>query len=1137
VLRRILGLVSCLWLAGSSLGAETRSPPNVVLILVDDMGWTGAGCYGSDLHQTPNIDRLASESVRFTQAYAAAPVCTPTRASILTGKAPARLHMTVWHESAGEPPEWMRRELIPPVTEKNLPLEETTLAELLRTAGYFNAHVGKWHLGDAGHYPQNHGFDVNIGGTFWGCPATFFYPYRGLFGSAKELRYVPDLPLGTEGEYLTDRLTDEALAILDRVHDRPFFLNLCYYTVHTPIEGKPEVVERYSKELRLGLDHDNAHYAAMHETLDNNVGRVLAKLEALGVADSTLVIFTSDNGGFDGQNRGRRVTRNTPLRSGKGSLYEGGIRIPLIVRWPGVTPVGGVCDEPVVTTDFYETIREVIGAPLPVGREDLADGLSIIPLLKDPSARLQREALFFHYPHYYQTTSPVSSVRAGEWKLLQYHDGGRLELFDLQADPGESKNLARQRPAKAQELLTRLEVWRAAVNAQMPRPSSDVGARLVAADIAALIAKAGNAEDDAERLQLLREAWALPGITSRMREELGRLCTAIEQWLDTSKLPYFWREVRDTMDFDFGIRSGSPLYPIACIYRGRMLVWTTLELGNIISYPERRRRFLSRAVEAFRIAQEAFPENRIVRMYLGEPVPWRKDLPQLEGAPAWALLQRENLECLTDIIEWWVEHRLQPDGQYGGGWGDDCEMWRWWVPVLLGFDAPKVSAAQSLFSAALMSQPHMRNGFTTRMSDVEHTAEDSADAITPMMHVDPDTPRWREQALGLARFMKEKWTGTNERGFLQFRSTYFTSESVDEDPRRACDTVYHPRAVQPALLLWQRTGNEELGRLFTAWMDTWVDATQREENGKPAGVIPSAIHWPDGRVGGLDGAWWDPRNHNEPTLYRWPSAMSMMCDTLLLTYHMTGNEKYLEPLFSMAEIRVRYLENPPSAAPEPGTAAWCAAKLRFLRATTAKYRRLTGDSQFDTLLALEGRLEEAVGRDRSVALGPLRESADALRINFAAYTSEVRWTDRVLRFPALFEDEMMFEKALPGYSAPNPALIYRLATGDPGSPGYFPMNAVRWRTPPRDIAARVVKADRRHFEAELFHFGSAPRALQADLYLLEAGRYTQSLRKRFASVDGDELQRQAVQLSGRVGRVQVELPPMTTVRLRLTPMD
>jgi len=216
-------------------------PPNIVLIVVDDLGWTGLGCYGSDLHETPNIDRLAAEGLRFTDAYAAAPVCSPTRASIQSGKSPARLHITIWYEASGVPDPSMRRAMIPPVTTRNLPLRETTIGEALRARGYLTAHLGKWHLGDAAHYPENQGYDVNIGGTFWGCPATYFYPYRGLFGTRKEMRYIPGLAFGKPHEYLTDRLTDEAISVIERAKGKPFFINLCYYTVHTPIEGKPEL--------------------------------------------------------------------------------------------------------------------------------------------------------------------------------------------------------------------------------------------------------------------------------------------------------------------------------------------------------------------------------------------------------------------------------------------------------------------------------------------------------------------------------------------------------------------------------------------------------------------------------------------------------------------------------------------------------------------------------------------------------------------------------------------------------------------------------------------------------------------------------------------------------------------------------
>jgi len=455
--------------------AADRELLNVIVILVDDLGWSDLGCYGADLHQTPNIDSFCRGSMKFTDAYSAAPVCTPTRASIMTGMHPARLHMTIWHEAAANPPRNLP--LIPPVVEGNLAHKYTTLAEMIHDAGYYTAHVGKWHLGTAGYYPELQGFDMNVGGTFWGCPPTFFYPYRGPFGSRKELRYVPRMEGGKEGEYLTDRLTDETLKIMASAGDRPFFINMCYYSVHTPIEGKPELTAKYKGLLRDGLHHTNAHYAAMVESLDQNVGRILGELKRLDIDDRTLVILTSDNGGFVSPWKGRAVTSNQPLRSGKGSLYEGGVRVPLIVRWPGVTKPGSVSSVPVTTCDFYPTIREALGLPGNETHEAHLDGRSLVELLKDPTAPFEREALFWHYPHYYPTTEPVSSIRAGDWKLLEYHRDQRLELFHLASDLGETTNLAETRADKATHLRALLAAWRKDVNAQMPSINRDFQGR------------------------------------------------------------------------------------------------------------------------------------------------------------------------------------------------------------------------------------------------------------------------------------------------------------------------------------------------------------------------------------------------------------------------------------------------------------------------------------------------------------------------------------------------------------------------------------------------------------------------------------------------------------------------------------
>ncbi len=440
---------------------------NFVIILADDLGWADIGSYGSDLHQTPNLDRLAAEGMRFTDFYAAAPVCSPTRASIMTGKYPARLQMTIWREATlRDPPD---RKLIHATARGDLPQGEVTLSEVLHEAGYLTAHVGKWHLGDAGHYPENHGFDINIGGTLWGAPQTFFWPYRGDRRYGGELRYVPGLPWGGEGDYLTDDLTDAALEIIERAGSHPFFLNLCYYSVHTPIEAKAEAVGRYRDRLRPELHHQNPVYAAMVESLDENAGRVLRKLDEEGLADNTVVIFTSDNGGFVNEYEGQQVTSNHPLRSGKGSLYEGGIRVPMIVRWPGVTEAGSESGVPAMTADLYPTLLEIADLEGAAGHQ--VDGLSLAPILRGSRVRLDRDALHFHYPHYYPTTTPVGAIRAGDWKLLEYFEDGRIELYNLATDPGEAHDVAWEQPDTAKDLRARLATWRGEVLAAMPKPN------------------------------------------------------------------------------------------------------------------------------------------------------------------------------------------------------------------------------------------------------------------------------------------------------------------------------------------------------------------------------------------------------------------------------------------------------------------------------------------------------------------------------------------------------------------------------------------------------------------------------------------------------------------------------------------
>ncbi|MCB1228286.1 MAG: sulfatase [Verrucomicrobiales bacterium] len=465
--RRLLRGCVLSWLSSAmlALGAER---PNVVVILADDLGWADVGYQGADLIETPHIDALAREGLRFSQAYAM-PVCSPARAALLTGLNPARIPLTIWSEGSLQGPQ--NRKLLQAESSHDLPLERVTLAEKLRARGYLTCLIGKWHLGDAAHFPETQGFDVNIGGTQWGAPHSFFWPYRGSGRFGNEFRFVPDLPFGKEGEYLTDRLTQEALKVIDQAGETPFFLYLAHHAPHTPMEAKAEDVAYFEQKLRPGMHHQNAVYAAMIKSLDDSVGTVRAALRERGLEQRTILLFTSDNGGYIGIDRKAGqdvpVTSNHPLRSGKGSCYEGGLRVPMCLLWPGVTQPGTHCDAPVSLMDWMPTLT----AALDLEPDPAVDGVDWKPLLSDPQAPLERDALFFHYPHYYETTTPVSAVRAGRWKLLHYFEDDQVELYDLTADPGESRDLATDEPHRAAELRARLDLWRQQVGARAPQPN------------------------------------------------------------------------------------------------------------------------------------------------------------------------------------------------------------------------------------------------------------------------------------------------------------------------------------------------------------------------------------------------------------------------------------------------------------------------------------------------------------------------------------------------------------------------------------------------------------------------------------------------------------------------------------------
>jgi arylsulfatase A-like enzyme len=438
--------------------AASGMPPNIVFILADDLGWADIGCDGSKYYETPHIDRLAKQGMRFTDAYAACPVCSPTRASILTGKWPARLHLTDWIPGEGNA---ANHRLLVPKWRQYLPLDEMNLARALKAAGYATASIGKWHLGGPEYFPEHQGFDLNVAGTHWGQPASYFWPYEGKTHTVAGLRES-----GHEGEYLTDRLTLEAGKFIEQNKDRPFFLYLPHYAVHVPLQGKAEVVAKYKAKKPVG-EQKNATYAAMVEGVDDSVGHIMAKLDALKIADRTIVVFFSDNGGL-----WPHSTSNAPLRAGKGYLYEGGIREPMIVKWPGHTQPGSTCSVPVQSVDFFPTLLAMAG----VKQSNMVDGESLMPLLEQSGRdgkKMARAALYWHYPHYWNGTAvrPAGAVRAGDWKLIEYYEDMRVELFNLKDDLSEAHDLAATRPAEVSRLRAMLQDWRKSVDAQMPSPN------------------------------------------------------------------------------------------------------------------------------------------------------------------------------------------------------------------------------------------------------------------------------------------------------------------------------------------------------------------------------------------------------------------------------------------------------------------------------------------------------------------------------------------------------------------------------------------------------------------------------------------------------------------------------------------
>ncbi len=471
------GLLTLAWvcLAGCVHGDATR--PNVVFFLVDDLGYMDIGAYNPNtFYETPHIDELAATGMRFTSGYAANPVCSPTRYSIMAGKYPTRVRATNFFSGARQ------GRFKPAVLRGNMPTTEVTLAEAFKEAGYKTAFLGKWHLGPTKEFwPEAQGFDVNVGGHSGGMPKSYFSPYSN-----------PRLSDGPKGEHLPKRLGDEAVSLLEGFKSEPFFLYFSFYSVHTPLQARADLTEKYRVKAQAMSGNEfgeeemvsgggkgktravrqvqkHATYAAMMESMDHQVGRVLTKLKDLGLDKNTIVCFMSDNGGLSTSEGS--PTSNLPLRGGKGWVYEGGIREPFMIRWPGVTAPGSVCDVPVISTDFYPTLLAAAGLGLKPGQH--LDGVNLVPLLKGGTS-LARKSLFWHYPHYSnQGGFPGGAIREGNFKLVERYEDGRTHLYNLKTDVGERVDLADQNPDRVTDMRTRLHAWYQSVDAQFLRPRGD----------------------------------------------------------------------------------------------------------------------------------------------------------------------------------------------------------------------------------------------------------------------------------------------------------------------------------------------------------------------------------------------------------------------------------------------------------------------------------------------------------------------------------------------------------------------------------------------------------------------------------------------------------------------------------------